>query len=127
MANQPNSVWRVVVFSASRDFWSVVHTTFYDFPTKAEAIQCAKDEDRSLREKYEYVWTNASWFYYANIVTMVVSPRGDTLCGWRHFCLNEEEIRKECADRQMDFDACMAKRKEVSEETGLEFLVKFSS
>ena len=126
MAEQPNSVWRVVVFSASRDFWSRVHTTFYDFATKEEAAACAKDEDRSLREKYEYVWTNASWFYYANIVAIVVSPRGDTLFGYRHFCLDEEEIRKECKDRDMDFDACMAKRKEVSEEKGLEFLVKFS-
>jgi hypothetical protein len=101
--------------------------TFYDFPTKGEAIQCAKDEDRSLREKYEYVWLTADWFYTANIVAMVVSPRGDTLFGWRHFCLDVEEVRKECKDRQMDFDACMAKREEVSKETGLEFLVKFSS
>jgi hypothetical protein len=127
MANQPNYVWRVVVFSASRDFWSVVHTTFFDFSTKEEAVKCARDEDKSLRERYEYIWTNASWFYYANIVCIVVSPCGDTLFGYRHFCLDEAEIRKECADRQMDFDACMAKRKEVSEEKGLEFLVKFSS
>lgn len=127
MANQPGYVWRVVVFSASRDFWSKVHTTFYDFPSKEEALKCARDEDKSLRTKYEYVWTNASWFYYASVFAIVVSPRGDTTFGYRHFCLDEEEVRKECSDRQMDFDICMAKRKEVSEETGLEFLVKFSS
>lgn len=120
-------VWRVVVFSGSQSFWSAVHTTFYDFPTKEGAVEFAKDEDKSLRRQDQYVWSNVNWFYYANIVTMVVSPRGDTLFGWRHFCLDEEEIRKECRDRQMDFDACMAKREEVRAERGLEFLVKFSS
>jgi hypothetical protein len=127
VANQPNYVWRVVVFSASRDFWSKIHTTFYDFPSKEEALKCARDEDKSLRQTYEYVWMTADWFYTANIIAFVVSPVGDTTFGYRHFCLDEEEIRKECKDRQLDFDACMAKRKEVSEEDGIEFKVKFSS
>jgi hypothetical protein len=127
MANQPNYVWRVVVFSASRSFWSVVHTTFFDFPSREEALKCARDEDRSLRERYEYIWTNASWFYYANIVCIVVSPCGDTLFGYRHFCLTDDEVAKECKDRSIDLEKAMAKRKEVSEEKGLEFLVKFSS
>lgn len=121
------AVWRVVVFSGSKDFWSAVHTTFYDFPTKEEAVKFAKDEDKSLRRQDDYIWSNANWFYYSNVVTMVVSPRGDTLFGWRHFCLDEEEIRKECKDRALDFDLCMAKREEVRAERGLEFLVKFSS
>ena len=120
-------VWRVVVFSGSKDFWSAVHTTFYDFPTKEEAVKFAKDEDKSLRRQDDYIWSNANWFYYSNVVTMVVSPRGDTLFGWRHFCLDEEEIRKECKDRALDFESCLAKREEVRAERGLEFLVKFSS
>ena len=120
--------FRVMVFSGARTFWSVVHTTFYDFETLAEAIAFAKDEDQSLRTQYEYTWTNRDMFYLANILAVIAEPRGNTLIGFRHFCMEEEEVKKECKDRDINFDSAMAEREEVRAgwESGIVFRCKFT-
>jgi hypothetical protein len=108
---------RVLVFSAPRKFLSVVHITMFDFPTHAAAVEFARDEDRSLRQTYEYVWTNASIFYRANILAVVVEANGATLIGFRHFCLTDDEVAKECKDRSIDLEKAMAERAVEREKT----------
>jgi len=120
--------FRVVVFSAPRDFWSVVHMTFFDFETKAEAVTFAKDEDKTLRTRDEYTWQTRDWFYTANILAVIAEPQGDTVTGFRHFCMEEDKIKKECKDRELDFDVCMARREEVRAgwESGIVLRSKFT-
>ena len=107
----------VIVFSAPRNWLSVVHITLFEFPTHAAAVEFARDEDRSLRQRYEYVWTNASIFYRANILAVVVEPNGATVIGYRHFCLTDEEVAKECRDRNVDLEKAMAERAAEREKT----------
>jgi hypothetical protein len=102
--------------------------TFFDFATKAEAVAFAKDEDKSLRSQDEYTWRTRDWFYTANILAVIAEPQGDTLIGFRHFCMEEEEVRKECKERNIDVDSAMAEREEVRAgwESGIVFRCKFT-
>jgi hypothetical protein len=108
---------KVAVISVARSMFSAFSMTLFEFDTREEAIRFAKDEDRSLRQTYEFSWLANQPFYLCCITAMVVEERfGSVSVGFTHWCHSDEEVAKECKDRPgLKLEEIMAERKQIKD------------
>jgi hypothetical protein len=127
-AKEPAAVggWKVVVCSNSRELFSAFTLDVFILNSHEEAVAFIQDRDCSLRRAY--AWGTAS-FVTASILAFEVTPQGHCEYGLRHFCLSDEEIAKECAERSLSFEKALESRAEARSKPQypFSFIAKFTN
>lgn len=101
-------------------------TQFYTFETEKAAIKFARDEDRSLRRRYDFNWLNAGYhFWEHHILVTVTNDVGGTSYGWLLFTFSEEEVREICLGKGYDPETVLTERRERSQQKSFVFGASF--
>lgn len=118
--------WKVIVCSNSRELFSAFTLDIFTLASHEEAVTFIKDADCSLRRAY--AWGTASWVT-ASILAFEVTPQGHCEFGLRHFCLSDEEIAQECAERRVSFEKALESRAEAraKPQYPFSFIAKFTN
>lgn len=116
----------VAVWWYRGDILSPYGTQFFVFETEKAAIKFARDEDHSLRQRYDFNWLNAGYRFWENHILVTVTDEfGDVKYGWLLFTFSEKEVREICPGKGYDPETVLAERRERSQQKSFVFNTSF--